>query len=699
MSRSRFLGVLALPFLAASALAQDVSSDFQSAIDLWSQGRKQESLDAMRMLLASDPGVDEVYAAYVALDGDDIRALTAFMSEGDEYTLVAKRFLDRARTGRTELERDEEAILDSVRSYMNAETAAQRLSAMERIRNTHGEFAATKFINHLANEGDSDKVTMATLGLRGLGSDAVHPLVAALDSSNAFLRRNAALALGNIGDPRAGAHLLGVANSDESATVRGAAADAATRCGANGDAVAALVDLGNAYHENHGSVTFDGSKSDVWWTWSGDAVTASPIPRSIFNNEAAKDAYYRALQIDSNSTEALAGIARESVDIQSKLATLSDAGQDVSDAMERAQAGTLAVLTAGVDALDQALQMSVAGGDTATAAGIAQQLGTLAAAPTQGLSMALSSGGGAVEGEAAVALAHIANRSHQAAADGVVDALAKAAARRVVKVAVVIDANTQRADGIVTALQGENVLAQNAGLGTTGLVMLGQLPGIDAILVSDDVGDLTTDAVLQMIRQNPAFESTPVYLVTSNSDLADAYGDRVAGSFAGADGISALDEVFEAELDQNRARADALAARAAEALAALAMAGFTDVSGAADSLAGAIDGRRDGVAVPALHALGHVAGADAAGGILAIIQDDSASDAVRIAAADALGILGSRVAVSADAAETARAVLADEGTSLELRVAVARAVGRMNLGGEGRAGVVRDVRVRVGGSE
>jgi len=698
MSRSRFLGVLALPFLAASALAQDVSSDFQSAIDLWSQGRKQESLDAMRMLLASDPGTDEVYAAYIALDQDDIRALTSFMAEGDEYTLVAKRFLDRARSGRNELERDEDTIRTAVRAYMNAGSAADRLAAMEQIRNTHGEFAAPKFINHLANEGDTEKVTIATLGLRALGADAVHPLVAALDSSNAFLRRNAALALGNIGDPRAGAHLLGIANSDESATVRSAAADAATRCGANGDAVAALVDLGNAYHENHASVTFDGSKSDVWWTWSGDAVTSSPIPRSIFNNEAAKDAYYRALQIDPGSIEALAGIARESVDIQAKLGTLADAGQDVSDAMERAQAGTLAVLSAGVDALDQALQMSVVGGDNATAAGIAQQLGDLASAPTQGLSMALQSGG-AVEGEAAVALAHIANRSHTAAADGVVDALAKAAARRVVKVAVVIDANTQRADGIVTALQGQNVLAQNAGLGTTGLVMLGQLPGIDAILVSDDVGDLTTDAVLKMIRQNPAFEDTPVYLVTSNSDLADAYGDRVAGSFAGADGISALDEVFEAELDQSRARADALAARAAEALAALAMAGSTDVSGAADELAGAIEGRRDGVAVPALHALGHVAGADAAGDLLAIIQDDGASDAVRVAAADALGILGSRVAVSGDAAATAQAVLGNEGTSLDLRVAVARAIGRMNLDASGRAGVVRDVRVRVGGTE
>ena len=54
MSRSRFLGLFALPVLVASATAfpLDVSSDFDAAIDLWSRGRKQEALDAMRRMLA-----------------------------------------------------------------------------------------------------------------------------------------------------------------------------------------------------------------------------------------------------------------------------------------------------------------------------------------------------------------------------------------------------------------------------------------------------------------------------------------------------------------------------------------------------------------------------------------------------------------------------------------------------------------------
>ena len=127
MSRPRFLRLVALPLLAAVAHASaplDVTDDFQAAIDLWSQGRKQESLDAMRTILAGDPDPEEVYRAYLA---SDPLAVTAFMAEGDEYTRVAKRFLDRARRGQETLETDADAIKDAVRGYMAAEDAVARL--------------------------------------------------------------------------------------------------------------------------------------------------------------------------------------------------------------------------------------------------------------------------------------------------------------------------------------------------------------------------------------------------------------------------------------------------------------------------------------------------------------------------------------------------------------------------------------------
>lgn len=702
MSRSRFLGQLALTVLAASATAPfaaasplDVSDDFNAAIDLWKQGRNQEALDAMRRIIASDPDASEVYEAYLGADAD---VLTSFMAAGDEYTLVAKRFLERAGAGRKALERDEDRIKEAISGYLSSSDPVERIRAINAIAASHGEYAAPRMINLLADDDDPDRVRQAIGGLMGLGDKAVLPLIAALSSDNETQRRNAAMTLGFISDPRAGAHLLAASESDASDSVRGAAAEAAARCGASGSAAAALLGQGDAYHHRRSSVLFDRALSDVVWSFDGGTVVPTDVPSSIYSNELAKDCYYKALALDPESLDATAGIARESVDIAAKLDALASAGQDVGGLQTAAAEGMLAVESAGLAALDRALQMSVVSGDAATGARLAGVIGQIAGEPTPGLNAALTGGALALQGEAAVALAHVAVRSQSAASAEVVDMLGRAAARRVVKVAVIIDGDAQRAASLVDALAAQNVLGQHAGTGTQGIVMLGQLDGVDAILVGDDIPDLTADAVVQQVRLNPAYAETPAFLLTSNEELADAFGDRINGSFAGADGIDALQEVFDANLDDGRARADALAGRAAAALGALAGSARTDVSGALSGLEAAIDGRGDHVAIPALGALAQIGSAGQVEKILAVLGGGDASDEVRIAAANAIGSIGSRNALAEGVANSLRDMVGGD-ASIGVRSAAARALGRMNLGGSARAGVIEAVRVRVGGAE
>ncbi len=694
MSRSRLLGLFALPVLAATAVAfpQDVSSDFDAALDLWARGRKQESLDAMRQLLASDPDAGDVYRVYLTADAD---ALVDFMTEGDEFTRVAQRFLDRARLGRLELQDDEESINSLVREYFAAGSTSERMKTMSLIESQHGEYAAPRFVAVLGVDSDPDRVTDAIIGLQSIGDRAVQPLLAAMASDNAYQRRNIALALGNIGDPRAGAALLSASTTDADNSVRGAAADGAARCAATGDPVALFLQLGDDYHHRRANVLRDMDYSAVVWAWTDGALVARPVPRAIYNNELAKGAYYSALALSPDSMDALAGIARESVDIQGKLAALESAGQDVSGLTDAAGEGMLAVLASGPAALDRALQMSVASGDAATGSRLAEQLGTVATQPTEGLQAALVGGGASMAGEAAVALANIAVSTRTGTSQEVVTQLGQAAGRRVVKVALIIDGNAQRATDLVAVLEREGVLAQHAGTGVQGLMALGQLSGIDVVLVGDSIPDLTTDAVIARIRQNPALDGTPTFLLTADDDLAGAYGDRIQGSFAGADGTGALQEVFDARLDDSRARADALAGRAAAALSALAASGLTDISGAMEGLTAAIDGRRDGISIPALGALGQVGGAGSIDPMLAVLGDDSASDAVRMAAADAIGAIGGRMDLAEAVSSAVREVLNGD-SSLGVRGSAARALGRMNLGAPARAGVVESVRVDIG---
>lgn len=694
MSRSRFLGLFALPVLVASATAfpLDVSSDFDAAIDLWSRGRKQEALDAMRRMLASDPEPAEVFQVYLAADSD---TLADFMAEGDEYTQVAMRFIERASLGRAELRDDEGSIRSLVREYMGATTTADRLSALSRISAQHGEYAVPMFVNVLGDDSDPERVTDAMLAVQTMGPAAVQPLLAALASENDFQRRNVVMALGNIADPRAGAALLMHATADASETIRAAAAAGAERCGAAGDPAALFLQLGDDYHHRRASVLRDLDYSDVVWSWGDGVLVANESPRAIYNNVLAKGAFYHALGLAPDSQDAVAGIARESVDIQSKLAALEGAGADVGSHLEAANEGMLAVMSAGTAALDRALNMSVASGDSATGGRIAAVLGEIASAPTDGLNAALIGGGASMAGEAAVALGFIAARTNTAVSGDVVAELGTAVGRRVVKLAVIIDGDAQRASDLIAALDGQGVLAQHAGSAAQGLVMLGQLGGIDTVLVGDDLPDLTTDAVISRVRQNPAFEGTPTYLLTADEDLADAYGDRIQGSFAGADGIDALSEVFEARLDENRARADALAESAAKALRMLGWRGNSDLSGAVAGLAAATEGRRDGIAVPALHTIGLIGDASHVDVALAVLSNGDASDESRIAAAEAVGMIGGRIDLAATVSSAMREVM-DSDASLELRTATAKSLGHMNLGAESRAGVLESVRSRVG---
>ena len=133
--------------------------------------------------------------------------------------------------------------------------------------------------------------------------------------------------------------------------------------------------------------------------------------------------------------------------------------------------------------------------------------------------------------------------------------------------------------------------------------MLSQLVGVDAILVGDDMPDLTADAVVQQVRMNPAFEATPTYLLTSNEELSDAFGDRING--LGADGIDALSDVFEAKTIAAPVPTLSPPRRGGPGRAIAARARTSPRW----DLEEAIIGRGDHVAIPALGALSEVGGA------------------------------------------------------------------------------------------
>jgi HEAT repeat protein len=694
-SRRLLSCLLALPALSLSAVAapltQDVAQDFAQGKTALEQGRKADALQAFQRVLAADPSNEVAYQLWKDTDHE---IWLQMLVEGGEYALVAQRLMERGRLARADRMNDADAIRGLVATLRNSSDVRERRTALDALGTNHGDYAVPYLISALADVSNADWRVIAMTSLSDMGPVVVPPLIEALDASDAFLARNVALTLGYLGDPRAAGPLAALAQSASDGMVVTAAGEAAAKCGSNGSALAQLLQDGEDYHYRRDNVLPPYAYSAVVWSWDGRELQSETVPRALYNNELSKKAYYRALMVAPDSVDARAGVARAAIDILAKLEILAAQGGDVSDLQAKAEVGGLAIALAGADALDLALQWSVLNDDVTSGAALCGALAELAEGPTEGLRQALQAPDGGVRGEAAVALAHLAIRSGSAPSADVVASLGQNAGREVVRMVALLDGNAERARALTDKLSGMGISVSHRASGASGLEMLRRTPGVDLILVGDQLGGLTFDAVLVDVANNAATTDVPTFLLTSDSDLGDAYSDRVGGVVASADDLSPLDDVLAATLKGGRAQANDLAGRSAAALSALASAG-ADLSSTIEALASMLTGMRpDGVVTPALDALASAGNASVIAAVLSTVQNADRSDAVRAAAASALGGILGRGANSADAVAALRD-LASSSAPLAVRAAAARALGRAGVPAADRAATLLAARVTV----
>jgi len=675
--------------LAMPVQADELSDTFNNGMTLLKRGRNDEALISFQRILAMNPDPQAAYSLWASVGQDEWLELLVM---GGQFELVAKRITTLSTLARKELQNDADAIKEHLRNLKGTDDAIERRKITRALSADHGEYAVPYLVRALADQNDDEWRVAAMHCLIQMNTNVVPPLIEAMGSEDAFQVRNVAYTLGQISDPRAAGVLLAAAG-DEDGSVREAAAGAAQACGGTGSALSHFLQDGDAYHHRKASVLRSFDYSDVVWDWQDGGLVAHGVPKALYNNEMSKKCYYRALDASPASAEARAGVARAAADIVAKLGRMAAAGEDTSGLDDQAANGALAVSAAGSDSLDLALRWSVATRDGATAGALCQALAHIATSPTEGLRAALASDDGGMKGEAAVALGTIAYMNGGNADAAVVNVLGVSAGREIARVAAIIDADGGRGSAVEAGLKGSGVLVNSRNSGASGLAMLHKVPGVDVVIIGDGLPDLTLDAVLRAIESNPVTANTPVYLMTSNADLAEAYGDSFAGSFSGADGLEVVNAAFEASLDGDRAEADRLSLDSAATLARLARTG-TNISSVLGNLASTLASRPDGVTIAAMRALGSGGTANEAPALIAVVADDSRSDEARAAAADACAGIFGRHAVSIETASPLHVVLTSD-TSLVVRQACARALGRLALEGNVRGALLQDVRVDV----
>ena len=685
---NRMLGLvlalaIATPSSAASAVlltADEVTDKFNEGVELLARGRDAEALLAFQRVLALDPSHEQAYELWKSTD--HAVWLEILVKQGD-FELVARRLMALAEQGKAERRNDPDEI-KGLLARLRGDDVIERRTATRELSALHGQYAVPFMLPTLADRGNEDRRVIYMHTLTEMDTDVVVPLVEALSSDEAYLRRNVALTLGFIGDSRAAGMLAWMAANDADGAAQAAASEALAKIGHSGGALGAFLAAGNDYHTRNQNVLAPHMYSDVVWSWGEGGLSAREIPRDIYGDEMAKRSYARALMVDPGSLDARAGLARSYAVQIAKLEALAEAGQDVEELKAEVDQGHMSVLLAGSDALDAALTTAAQSGDVQSGIALARVLGDVATSATPGLNAALGSAEASLRAEAALALADVALRSNGMVGADVISALADAAGREVVRIIFVVDGDAARAAAVSSGLESQGISAHAFGSAANALAMLHRVPGVDAVLVADSLPDLTTDQVIDDMRSDPRFENTPILVLTANAEQAgELYGESTSGLVTDPADLSAVEEALSGGLDGDRAQANMLAAEAAEKLADLAVSG-KDISAALAPLASTLAGRPDDVILPAMHALHVSGGADQVAALIGVLADGDRSDDARVGAGQAAGAIFSRGADGQGSIETLTAVMTSE-ASLAVKKAAAQALGSMNLDAATRA--------------
>ncbi|MBM3978194.1 MAG: hypothetical protein FJ299_14555 [Planctomycetes bacterium] len=689
-----FAALLAFPALASArgvgATAgsnEGVQELFERGVALLRQGKDAEALSAFQACLAAEPSHE---AAYELWKSTDHQVWLELLAKQGQFELAAKRLMTLAESGRG-ARRDDPAAIQTLLRAVGDEDVAVRRPALAKLAAEHGEFAVPHMLGALSGDTNDERAVLYITALAQMGEDVVHPLIAALDSDNANLRRNVALALGYAGDRRAAPILSWLAATDASGGVQGAARDALQRLGGPIDPVEGLIALGDAYHD--GTALKPHAVTGSVWMWRDGKLAHSRVPVALHGDELAKACYYKALEAGAGDGRALAGLARVLSAQSARVSALEARGEDMGAIRPQVESSVVALQAMGPAALNAALAASLDNRDDAAAVQLIRALGRAGAGQAPSLMTALGSQSGGLRSHAALAIAQSALADRTPLPAEAVSALGEAARRQVMRIAVIIDANEQRSAAAAAELGQRGVHVSSYASGAMGLAGTRRMPGFDLALIANELPDMTAAQVYAELREA---HQAPVLLLSLDEAAGEAWGDRIAGVVKDEADLAKADAVFAGSMNRDREEAQQLALASSQALAELAARGQPLGSSAAD-LVEALTGRSDDVTIAALSALGNGGDVEHAMPILALIGDDQRSEAARVAAVDALAdIVGRNPDVGEKAVELVQAKAIGADAPAGLRGAALRALGRMKLSPEVRANVVQRLRIDVG---
>ncbi len=465
----------------------------------------------------------------------------------------ARQVLDLIREGELLQRKDPQRIKLNIEKLGG--DPQTEFNAINRLRES-GEYAVPWLTSTLQDDTKSKLHSRIIHMLPKMGKDAVNPLVIALKMADNNTKQFIVRALGEIGYPQALPYLLTVLEEPKSAPELTAMVDSAIARIISStpslpaiSASEAFLDLARQYYADHGSVKADPrfEFANVWF-WRDGRLQRTEVPRRIFNEVMAMRCAEQALRLQPDETKAevvaiwLAANIRREAELGMNVESVDSDPAALADPTKAEDFPRSAYFAraAGARYCHMVLDMAVRDREPAVALGAIAALrliaGARAAGPTgsagnlvgsgqqvQPLAQALNFPDLVVRLKAALALAHALPTSSFVRSDRVVPTLAEALAQTGGQYYLVIEPDQANRNRVMDALRADRATAIGEADLYTGLERARQeLATISAIVLATDVSGPEVSTAVSTIRSNHLYAMTPIILLSKQGQAEQA---------------------------------------------------------------------------------------------------------------------------------------------------------------------------------
>ena len=261
-----------------------------------------------RNLLDANPDPQMLMAAFRQVHLERSRDLTDLDRQLErwqnqpEIGEVTQQLVELVNQGRRARATDPQFIQEQIERLGNGNLAFR--GGLDNLRNS-GEYAVPQMISYLGDPNRAELHADIRNALRGLGVEAVNPLLAALSAEDPSLVAQVIGVLGDIGYPVAVPFILEQVEQNPGDQVQQTARRALQQLGSSADANAsqAYLDVAEAFWLNRSPIQpdarFDGANI---WAWQDGNLSATPVPEQIFDEVMAMRAAANALALEGDTS-------------------------------------------------------------------------------------------------------------------------------------------------------------------------------------------------------------------------------------------------------------------------------------------------------------------------------------------------------------------------------------------------------------